>query len=635
MTKLRAVIVAAGRGTRLYPYTRNTPKCLLEVEAGVSLLDFQIKLLREVKVEEIIVATRPEYVDAIKSRVGESVRIVEVRGEDYGNLYSFYTAAKNLEEDSVLAVMSDHLFEPEILRRIVSADGDAPVILCLDREPEWREAEEGLRIREKMRVVLEAGKKLKEFSGVDTGLFLINAEGLRLIRKVIEEKGAKAVFADLVNYAAAQGKAAYVDVTGRLWMDIDVPEDLVKARKLYREILRRTLYKPSDGPVSTYINRPISTRISLLLYRHLPWLKPNHVTILSFLLSIAAAFLIAWNLILVGGIVAQLSSIIDGVDGELARLREEVTRFGGFFDTVLDRFADLAIVVALGIYSLQTLPLLHSLILTSLASAGVVLVSYVSIAAGGRINLQRLRRGFPWATRDVRLFTVMVGGLLNQPLIPLIYCAATPPIFAAKAIILYRKKAEKPAPKLPELRPPRPELMEVKERPRRRGAIRENLTALFTNAFKLIIILALTYFTSILCGDVGLQLADLIRFNVSHILTAINIVAIIYFGYKILMVLKFFTEEAADQLVRSLEITGSTLRRVGVDLLYLSTTLLVWIAASSVIGYIPEELWILRIFITLIIAVFFLLILYDLVRVFYREMRGVWERFLERLEKRG
>lgn len=58
----------------------------------------------------------------------------------------------------------------------------------------------------------------------------------------------------------------------------------------------------------------------------------------------------------------------------------------------------------------------------------------------------------------------------------------------------------------------------------------------------------------------GLQLTDLIRFNISHI---INIVAIIYFGYRMLMVLKFFTEEAADQPIGSLEITGSTLRRVG------------------------------------------------------------------------
>lgn len=635
MAKLRAVIVAAGRGTRLYPYTRNTPKCLLEIEAGVSLLDFQIKMLREVGVEEIIIATRPEYVDAIKSRVGEHVKIVEVREEDYGNLYSFYTAAKNLREGPLLAVMSDHLFEPEILRRIVSAEGDAPVVLCLDREPEWREAEEGLRIKEKMRVVLEAGKKLKEFSGVDTGLFLINTEGLQLIRKVIEEKRAKAVFADLINYAAAQGKAAYVDVTGRLWMDIDVPEDLVKARRLYREILRRTLYKPSDGPISTYINRPISTRISLLIYRRLPWLKPNHVTVLSFLLSIVAAFLIAWNLIFIGGLITQLSSIIDGIDGELARLREEVTKFGGFFDTVLDRFADLAIVAALGIYSLQTLPLLHDLILTSLASAGVILVSYVSIAARGRIDLQRLRRGFPWATRDVRLFTVMIGGLLNQPLIPLIYCAATPPLFAAKAIILYEREAEKPKPKLPEIRPPKPELVEVREKAGKRGAIKENLTALLTNSFKLIITLALTHFASTLCGNLSLQLTNLIKFKVTHILTAINIVAIIYFGYRILMVLKFFTEEAADQLVRSLEVTGSTLRRVGVDLLYLSMIVLVWIAASSMITYIPEELWVLRVLITLAVAVFFLLILYDLVRVLYREMRGVWERFLERLEKRG
>ena len=632
MEKPRAVIVAAGRGTRLHPYTAEIPKCLLEIEAGTALLDFTLEQLRELGIDEIIVATRPEYVESIRKQVGEAVKIVAVNAEDYGNLYTFYVASAGLGDGLIVAVMSDHLFEREVLRRLVAAGGDKAVILCLDKEPGWREAVEGLRVRESMELVVEAGKKLEHFSGVDTGLFLLNTRGLELVREVVEKIGPSAKFVDLVNYAAARGEAAYVDVTGRLWMDIDTPEDLARARQLYREILRRNLYRPSDGPISTYINRPVSTRISMALWRSAPWLKPNHVTVFSFLLGVAAAALFAFGFLVAGGLMAQFSSIIDGVDGELARLRKEVTRFGGFFDTVLDRFADIAIVLALGISATAFLSTLYAVLIASLAAAGVVIVSYVSIAARGHIDLQRLRGGFPWATRDVRLFTVMVGGILQQPLIPLIYCAATPIIFAVKAFMIFREKMEKAKPRLPEIRPPKPELKPVK-RIRRFGKVKENLIALFSNAFKLILTLALVHFASYAFGDVRLPLFITMELKMIHIFGLINLIAIIYFGYKILMVLKFFVEVAADQLVRKLEITGAIYRRIGMDFLYLAAILLTWFAVSPILGGLPEELWVLKTSVTLLIFSFFLIVLYDVARVSYRSLRGVWERFLERVSE--
>lgn len=631
MRKLKAVVVAAGRGTRMRPYTKEYPKCLLELEAGTTLLDFTISQLREVGVEEIVVATRPEYVEMIKERVGNGVEVAPVEAEEYGNLYSFYVGSRRVKDGLVLAVMSDHIYEQEILRRLVSSGGEKAVVLCLDREPGWREAVEGLRIKESMRLVVKAGKGLRSFSGVDTGLFLLNEKGLEFVEKVIEEVGPKARFVDLVNYAAELGEAAYVDVTGKVWMDIDTPEDLSRARELYREIIRRSLYRPSDGPISTYLNRPISTRISVKLYRSAPWLRPNHVTVISFVLGLLAAVLFAFNFLILGGVMAQVSSIVDGVDGELARLRREVTRFGGFFDTVLDRFADIAVIAALGVAAAKSLPLMPALLLASLAAFGVVMVSYVSIAARGVLDMTKLRRGPPWATRDVRLFTVMLGGILQQPLIPLIYCAATPIAFAVKAFLLFREKAEAAKPKLPELRPPKPELKPPRKRVVELKGVKGNLIALLSNAFKLIIILAITHFASYVCGDLSLPIFVAVELKAFHIFGLINIVAIIYFGYKILMVLKFFLEAAADQLVMKLEITGAIYRRIGMDFLYLSAVILTWFAVSPILAGLPEELWAIRATITLLILSFLLVVIYDLARVSYRSLRGVWERILERV----
>ena len=433
---MRAVIVAAGLGTRMGDALKGRPKCLLEMEDGRSILEYTLDVLRELGVGKIVVATRPEFVEMIRERVGGRAEVTPVYVEEgYGNLYTLYQATLDLWDD-ILAVMSDHLVEPSIVKKLLEEGGERAITLCLDRRPSRRNLEEGLKIRCQDGRVLEAGKELKEFHGVDTGLFVISRRGLGLVRELVETRGPGAEFVDLINYAAGRGEAGYVDVTGSLWMDIDTPEDLEEARRLYWRILRKRLHRDWDGPISTLINRRVSTRLSTLLYRKTSRITPNHVSMASFLLALLSALLIWFESLVLGGLLAQLSSILDGVDGELARLRGVASRLGGFLDTVLDRFADLSIIAALGYQSLPLLPPWATIILTALAASGIILVSYISVLSRGLVEARRLRRGFPWPTRDVRLFMVMVGGLLEAPLIPLLYIAASSPIFAVKALIL-------------------------------------------------------------------------------------------------------------------------------------------------------------------------------------------------------
>ena len=74
-----AVILAAGMASRLEPYSYDAPKCLFELDPGVTILGFIISQLKEVGIERIIVVTRPEFVDMIKN-YGVEVRVNKERG---------------------------------------------------------------------------------------------------------------------------------------------------------------------------------------------------------------------------------------------------------------------------------------------------------------------------------------------------------------------------------------------------------------------------------------------------------------------------------------------------------------------------------------------------------------------------
>ncbi len=173
------------------------------------------------------------------------------------------------------------------------------------------------------------------------------------------------------------------------------------------------LVKETDGFISKHINRKISTRISVFLVNSGLDISPNEMIFLSFFIATVSACLFLLNLPLFGGIIAQVSSILDGCDGEIARLTNRTSKEGEILDSVLDRFADGLIIMAITILAYNTVPPLvvgKSLIIVLgfLALMGSFSVSY-SAARAISVGYKYKRR---WAGRDVRLFVIMLAGIL-------------------------------------------------------------------------------------------------------------------------------------------------------------------------------------------------------------------------------
>ena len=168
-----------------------------------------------------------------------------------------------------------------------------------------------------------------------------------------------------------------------------------------------------DGIISQLINRKFSRPTARFLADHTR-MTPNQITILSFLVGLASG-LFFLNYVLIGGLLAQISSIIDGVDGDLAFFAGQTSSFGGFMDSVLDRYADAAILMGMTYRVFSKQGIGTSILVGLAALAGSFLVSYTRTRAKSDLNIV-FRSGISGyaANRDLRLFIVMLGGILNQ-----------------------------------------------------------------------------------------------------------------------------------------------------------------------------------------------------------------------------
>lgn len=111
-------------------------------------------------------------------------------------------------------------------------------------------------------------------------------------------------------------------------------------------------------------------------------ISPNALTIIGFILVLAVAVILALGYRQLGGILFLLATGFDMLDGAIAQLTKRKTAFGAFLDSTLDRYAEIAIYLALLIpYSLQGAVL--EVILCYLAMAGSLMVSYARARAEG------------------------------------------------------------------------------------------------------------------------------------------------------------------------------------------------------------------------------------------------------------
>ena len=123
------------------------------------------------------------------------------------------------------------------------------------------------------------------------------------------------------------------------------------SRRLAEDAVFDDLMRGDLGIVARFINKKISFRLTRYLLVNLPF-TPNMITLLAAVVGVFGAFLVStgtYENVLMGFALAQLQSILDGCDGELARVRFQQTAIGEWLDTIVDDFLNLAFVLAIGV----------------------------------------------------------------------------------------------------------------------------------------------------------------------------------------------------------------------------------------------------------------------------------------------
>jgi phosphatidylglycerophosphate synthase len=160
------------------------------------------------------------------------------------------------------------------------------------------------------------------------------------------------------------------------------------------------------------VNRVLSCRvITPLLLSIAPGLRPDTVTILTAVVALSAAAAILAGWVLVAALVVQLASILDGADGEIARVAHRGSRFGAFLDPMLDRVVDGLLFSAAGLYlAAQVDGGVAAGVVGVLATVGHLLVSYSTSRAA--LDLRHRYEGRLVASgrgRDLRLLLLTAG----------------------------------------------------------------------------------------------------------------------------------------------------------------------------------------------------------------------------------
>ena len=140
-----------------------------------------------------------------------------------------------------------------------------------------------------------------------------------------------------------------------------------------------------------------------------------------------------------GGALAQLASVIDGCDGEIARLKHSQSEFGGWFDAVLDRYADAVLLFGLMWNEFASTGTNLSIMLGFAAIVGSFLNSYTADKYDGLMAQRVQGASYFRLGRDVRVFVIFLGALLNLPLVTLGFVALVMNVEVVRRIMICRR----------------------------------------------------------------------------------------------------------------------------------------------------------------------------------------------------
>lgn len=230
------VIIAAGSGERLSSVSGGKPKTLIDIN-GKPIIQWIIDDLRSVGAREfiLVVGYEHEMIREYFTKNGVAgIRFVYNDNWERGNGISVLSVSDYLIDDEVfLLAMSDHLIGKKALRALMKMKKEFPLLL-VDRDPgNVFDIEDATKVMVKGRNIINIGKNISEYNGVDAGIFLLDRRVFPFLKARIE-KGEESLTAGIKAMIGAHALTACTIPEGVYWIDIDSEDAYHNAMKMWR-----------------------------------------------------------------------------------------------------------------------------------------------------------------------------------------------------------------------------------------------------------------------------------------------------------------------------------------------------------------------------------------------------------------
>lgn len=323
------------------------PKCLLKVR-GRSLLRRTLEALRSVGIDQlvIVVGFKKEEVAAHVRGCAGLIRVTLLENPRYseGAILSLWCARAHFDDD-LLIMDADVLSPPLFLERLVRSVKRNCLLVdgsCVGTGEEQIVLGRGDRVLAiTKRPSQELRSRMTSF-GESVGFLKLSSRAAGLLRELLERKVAGGIVQieheQLYPELFEREQVGFERVDGLPWIEIDTPEDLRRAEE---EILPRW-----EPPLC--LNRLIARRFFPMILR-IP-VTPNQWTFFSLLLGMAAVGCVAQgsaSLGLAGALLFEFFYMVDNWDGEVARAKGLSSRWGGWFDVMVDALVQVGLALAL------------------------------------------------------------------------------------------------------------------------------------------------------------------------------------------------------------------------------------------------------------------------------------------------
>lgn len=426
---MKALIIATDYSKSFNNKIKEHPNPLTKL-FGLSIIEHVILSAKKAGVHEFILVVG-QYADKVKAELnnnrmrGVRIRYVEDKESKWGSIRSILMA-KDLLKENFIVLMANSIFDFHILKTLVNIKLNSTLVVAIDRRAPLPNE---IKIMEINGNIVDIGEDLKKANCVNVGILLSSPRLFSYIEKTIME--GKTKFIDCIVNIVKNGDANIFDI-GQVkklssqatikkiepwWINIYTKTDIKRAK----EILLKSVQKRNH--FAAYYNAPLEDKITSFISKFSS-LTPNRISILTNIFAYCITLLFLNGHLLLASILTFFISILDGVDGKLARLKYMETKIGKLehsFDFLWEISWIIAFSIALS-HTYGSLPLLLCLVILTFDFFNRHIFMQFSMVIGDLRWLSKFDRIFCLidGRRNTYLWYILIGILINEPIYSLI-----------------------------------------------------------------------------------------------------------------------------------------------------------------------------------------------------------------------